>query len=307
MKQDIRDNQEVTNQVETVTKPAQKKGFKRNFVKKDRENHSSKDDSNNPAGNLAAWPVTQAVVYPVIRTDVQYDVDQSIAIETLPLEWIAQTITDGISAVRYGRVSVPGLTNEIEEVEQYIKDAMIVPLIARICAVNNYRFTNEKPSQFEYVAIVAPILGKIGIFENGKGYRITPKMDEALINKGKDVGCLEEFTNKEGKVEFLFKVPDWYTRMMTFFRTNQMMTGIALPRSRYTDSEMLYQLVIANNNIIGANTEASAEDVIISMFLKAAALTEVYGQYRVIYGAITSMRSAIEQIALASLHKLLNR
>lgn len=178
---------------------------------------------------------------------------------------------------------------ERELTEEDLINVFRLSLYARIAQVNQGLKLDGSPRDFEYPSVLGPILGAIGKFEDPqKNLVIEPKLP----------GSASEFV-----VNARLKIPENYSRVVFLLRTVGLQTNFGLPVDRTTQNPSFYQLALSDDEaIIGVTNDASPDMVLVSTLVHMSALVDLFGQYRVLYGAVTQVRSAIQDIALASVH-----
>jgi hypothetical protein len=257
--------------------------------------------------NIENLDVSKINTNPVALTSVKGEFKAEISTNEQPIRWLADAIEDAILAATNFSAETGFEADENEEQEDKvtfdsISDMFVacfkVALGARLAAVADGKVTFSR-RDFEYVSLVGPILAQYGVYENElEAYRIVPVWSESLLNDLKKLKAVNE--------KSVFVVPDWYKAAIRRLRAFGLHTSFGLPKDKLVPTPDMFLLSTdkaANPGVVG-KPDASPQRVFIASLVSSAALTELFGQYRLYYGRISSIRSAVEDIGLKALHKL---
>lgn len=257
--------------------------------------------------------------YPAVADGLQYDERPVVEFNDLPIDWLAEAIVNAVESTSFKEIHTyvsaealegTGLENDPGEL---ITAAFKVAFGARLADVNNKKCLSGR-RDFEYPSLLGPILAAYGRVENGDiGLTIWPTPSDELTNELIEFGC---YTVRECDVEEYsfddvvgFKTPEWYQQFMYFFRNYKLLTNYGLPADKVIVDDSIYRVTTVNttetttdNRLIGREPRITPDVQLISTIVRAASLANIFGQYRVEYCAISSMRSAIEDIALKAIH-----
>lgn len=255
-----------------------------------------------------AFDVKGLVLNPRVLENAESRYTAEVRVNVEPLEWLANAIQIGIESAPGrpidtskiglyvdGKGVTPIKTDTVADIAQVFMATAYVAIGARVLQVSGGRTQFDKKN-FEYVALLLPVISGYGIFSNQEeAYDIVPTLDGALKNKLKVLGCFSE--------NGAFILPEWYSRAMLFFRGQKLMTGFGMPKDIRVDTPMFFKLTAEGNQIIG-HPGASLAEVLIATLVSSSKLTDLFGAYRTFYCGIKSVRSAIEGIGLKALHDL---
>lgn len=254
------------------------------------------------------FDVKGLVINPRVLESAENRYEAEVRVNAEPLEWLANAIQNAIESapgrpINTSRIGLyvgeegvtPSETETAADIAQVFMACAYVAIGARVLQVNQGRTRFDKRN-FEYVALLLPVIAGYGLFSNQEeAYDIVPTLDDALETKLKVLGCF----SKDGA----FIVPEWYSRAMLFFRAQKLMTGFGLPKDIRVDSPMFFKLTAEGDQVIG-HPGASLAEVLIATLVSSSKLTDLFGAYRTFYCGIKSVRSAIEGIGLKALHDL---
>lgn len=291
-------------------------------MNKEKTNNSSKMSSNDTI--VKSFGIEAKVKsQPAVADGLQYDERPAIQFNDLPIDWLAAAIADAVDATSFKEVQTFVTDDQIKDmdlennVEALVTASFKVALGARLADVNNKKcFTGRK--NFEYPSLIGPVIAAYGRVEDSDiGLTIWPTPSDQLTRDLVRLGC---YTVRE-PVESVcfedvqgFRMPEWYQSFMRFYRTYKLLTAYGLPSDKVIADDSIYRVTTVNttetttdNRLIGREPRISPDVQLISTIVRAASLANIFGQYRVEYCAISSMRSAIEDIALKAIHLNANR
>lgn len=261
---------------------------------------------------------------PAVADGLQYDERPTIEFNDLPIDWLAKAIADAVDATSFKEIQTFVTDEDLEgtgienNVEALVTASFKVALGARLADVNNLKCLTGRKN-FEFPSLIGPVIAAYGRVENNDiGLTIWPTPSDALT---KDLVKMDCYTVKNRDDEALcfeevqsFKMPAWYQKFMRFYRTYKLLTAYGLPMDKIIADDMIYRVTTVNttehttdNRLVGREPRITPDVQLISTIVRAASLANIFGQYRVEYCAISSMRSAIEDIALKAIHLNANR
>lgn len=253
---------------------------------------------------------SKVICQPAIVDGVQYDERPEIEFNDLPISWLTNAIVDSLNKTQFKELNrcvddayLPDLLKGAE-ISDLIEACFKGILGMRLADVNEKRCEGGR-ANIEYPSLIGPIVAAYGRVDRSDiGLRITPipsqEFTEELVNlgfytvqSGKDIN----FENVKS-----YQMPMWYRDFMKFFRIYKLMTNYGMPADREVKDDTIYRVTTAHARLVGQPAVIAPDVQLIATVIKAASLATIYGQYRVEYCAITSMRSAIEDIALKAIH-----
>lgn len=230
---------------------------------------------------------------------------------------------------------------EPDDIPGLITASFKVALGARLADLNDKKCACGRVN-FEYPSLIGPIIAAYGKVDlSDIGLLIVPEADEELIADLVEMQCYsvkckdqdKERSNKQkdfkkegkassdngkqtnhenhGEAEALtmadvvsFTMPEWYRKFMMFYRNYKIFTNYGLPKDKFIEDDSIYQVTTndSGSRLKGRKPVITPDVQLISTLVRAASLANIFGQYRVEYCAISSMRSAIEDIALKAVH-----
>lgn len=257
---------------------------------------------------------------PAIADGVEYNLYPHVDFNDLPISWLSSGIIDALEAISFKEIQTcvsdaslegTGLSNTVEEL---LTASFKCVLGMRLADVNNKKCVGGR-ANVEYPSLLGPIVAAYGRVEKRDiGVEIWPCATPELIEDMKNYGCFTVKEMKEGEtlevdntMQYVisYQMPEWYKEFMRFFRIYKLMTNYGMPKDKVVQDDSIYRVTTLSNLggvLIGREPQISPDVQLIATIVKAASLANIYGQYRVEYGAISSMRSAIEDIALKAIH-----
>lgn len=240
-------------------------------------------------------------INPTVLESAQNRYDAAIVVNKEPINWLANVIANAIYDARYTKLEPKSFAlytdgrTENDIAELFIAAAKVA-IGARVYQVSNRR-TGFNKKQFEYIALLGPILGSYGVYHDATlAYDIVPKLSVELEKELKEMGCFSE--------SGAFIVPAWYPDVMAYFRRFHLMTGYGLPRDQIISDPSIFELTVESERVIGTTTAMSVKNVIIATLVSSSKLTDLFGSYRVLYTGLQTVRTSIENIGLKALHDL---
>lgn len=278
---------------------------------------------------------TKVKVFSQPRDDVKTEENPTVDFNALPIQWLTNGIAEAIDRTSYREV-VPAfgeeelngkyltVTDQLELGCKAILGARLLDLNDKKCGVGR--------ANVEYPSLIAPFIAAYGKVDRPEiGLLIKPvpsmKLMDELIEVGvivmQDKECnsediFNEIQEKHPEMDVdevesktvlkmlehvrCYTCPEWYQKLMLWLRRNKLMTNFGMPKDKFIADEGIYKITTEDTALIGVAPVISADTMLIATIVRAAALANVYGQYRVGYGFITGVRSAIEDIALKAIH-----
>lgn len=214
-----------------------------------------------------------------------------------PISWLANTIENAISDASFRDpkpIDIQAGKLKISSISEAFKVAAKVAIGARIFQVSGMPTRFDKKN-FEYVALMGPILGTYGVYHDAtEAYDIVPSLGNTLKSDLQDLGCIDRG---------MFVVPEWYSEVMYIFRRYHLMTGYGLPKETTTDDPSIFKVTVENERVIG-RTAVGVREVLIACLVSSSKLTDLFGAYRTLYTGLHTVRTTIENIGLKALHDL---
>lgn len=241
-----------------------------------------------------------------VLDDLSYEEYPQVSINDLPITWLTETIASALENLSLKDLSdkISAETKKSADLEtatipQLLSYCASVTLGARLADVNKMRIDGGR-SNVEYPSLFGPFIAAYGRVENQEiGLTIIPVPSPELTTQLVKLGCIKKSEFNENKN---FTIPEWYKEFMRFFRVYHLMTNYGLPKDVVIKDDSIYQITTVSNSLIGRQSKVSPDVLLIATMLKATSMATIFGQYRVEYGFITAMRSAIEDIALKAIH-----
>lgn len=270
-------------------------------------------------------------VFPHPRDGFQTEEFPIVDFNDMPIQWLVTATCEALDTISYRGVTAPktSLTQEGVSIEDQLTLSCKMALGFRLLDLNDKKCSNGR-ANVEYWSLLGPFLAAYGKVDRSDiGLRITPLPSVSLLTEmlvhgaiivrkrdGDPIKVWEEIIStrtEEGDSEsdivrilmrevVAFSTPDWYLEMMRWLRTYKLMTNFGLPKDRFISNDDVYRLTTESDAIVGSEPRITADRMLIATIIRAASLANVFGQYRVGYGYITGVRSAIEDIALKALH-----
>lgn len=248
------------------------------------------------------------VMNPTVLEDAEDNYVTEVSCNEVPLNWLANAISDGIALARHDAKVPERLAAKFDNYADLVTAVTKVALGARISQIHHLRGFDKR--NFVYPSVLTPILAKYGEVRNQEeAYTIKPVWSEDLKKDLDSLGALEVQKSK-GDTDWTrntqFHVPDWYEEAVHALSHFGIMAAYGLPKDTTTDDEQIYQVTVEGDRIIGKRG-VSEEFVLTSAFISASKLADLYGAYRTLYGGIRMVRSAIETIGARALHDVIGR
>lgn len=270
----------------------------------------------------------KVVVRAAIADDVSTEERPVVSFNSLPVTWLTESMYQAVYNLTWKEVNdfikvdtKKKFNLEESDIPTLIEKSFKVAFAARILDLNDKKCMTGRVN-FEYPSLFGPIMAAFGKVDAAEyGLEIIPQLEASLLKECVELGCVKvkgytpykeiekgqfqfQAFDKELDMEDVigFQAPEWYQEFMKFFRNYKLMTNYGLPKDKFIKDDSIYQLTTVSDRLVGRKAQVSPDILLISTIIKCASLASIYGQYRVEYCAISSMRSAIEDIALKAVH-----
>lgn len=180
-------------------------------------------------------------------------------------------------------------------------DAFEYILALRCAYVSGLCKGDVHPKEVEYPSLLFPVLAQVGRYLDTHtnvvilpipeiGYQGVLVGADGLDNYG-----LPKFTVAKGKV---IKAPEKFRAVITTMRSYGVNTARGLPMDKDTDTDDVFRLTEAEGAILGGRKEPSSHVLYARALLEMQYLAVLYGEARVQYLAVTSLRSGIDDLVM---------
>lgn len=191
--------------------------------------------------------------------------------------------------------NIYGITRKIPFTKDDLVKAFRKALEARILQVSGVKM-DVQPKLYCYPSILGPVLEMVGKYRNTtKGYTIIPSLCEHKEEEGH-----EALVRKSRAV--LVDMPFFeFERIMNQLESFGVYIARCLPQSVTVDTPDLYMLEIADDVLTG--TEGNLPNPMVMyarIMVQMTYLSVLFGQGRVVYTAISSLRNAVRNSVNAS-------
>lgn len=237
------------------------------------------------------------VVNPTTLNSAETRYDAEVTLNSDPINWLANTIENAISDTMFRDpkpIAIKAGTVSLTTISQCFIAAAKVAIGARVCQVAGLPSKFDKKN-FEYVALMGPILGTYGIYHDAtEAFDIVPALGATLKKDLQDLGCYDKGA---------FIIPEWYPEVMFLFRRYHLMTGYGLPKETTTNDPSIFKVTVEDDVVIGKRA-VGVREVLIACLVSSSKLTDLFGAYRTLYTGLQTVRTTIENIGLKALHDL---
>jgi len=237
------------------------------------------------------------VLNPTTLGTVETRYTADITINPEPIGWLANAIDNAISDASFRDpkpIEVKAGKIKLESIASLFIATAKVAIGARVYQVSGMPTSFDKKN-FEYVALLGPILGTYGVYHDStEAYDIVPVLGDTLKSDLQDLGCFEKGS---------LIIPEWYSDAMMIFRRYHLMTGYGLPKEITTDDPSIFKVTVEQDLVIGRDA-ITVRDVLIACLVSSSKLTDLFGAYRTLYTGLKTVRTTIENIGLKALHDL---
>lgn len=163
-----------------------------------------------------------------------------------------------------------------------------------------------RPAEVRYPAILGPVLASIGRYVHPtSALELVPSIDprmsvwEGIIKYGE--GPNEFSPSKDSLVRWTWDIkrPGVIDRVLSTLLALGCPISIGLPVDVITESDELFRLDNSvDEKLIGSGDFAPSAGIILSRaFLELSTLATLYGEARVVYAALATLRSAVDKLA----------
>lgn len=193
--------------------------------------------------------------------------------------------------LRSFRPSIPFSIDQLRICFRYV-------LAARIGQVAQYQLP-QRPAEVRYPSVLGPMLAAIGRYVHPTAaYEIVPTIDPASDD-------FREVLNLDINVEtgeiarWRIAKPEFYDAVQSYLLAYGLPENLGLPVDLITDTDELYRLDDdESERLVGSGDFApSAGNILNRALLQLGSLAMLYGQHRVIYASIATLRSAVDKLA----------
>lgn len=237
-------------------------------------NHSIDHDllPTNLESMIRPVPVVDGAVYqvPVAAGSVMQQLAQELytAIDQMSLKPLPIEATDVMDAFRY--------------------------LLACRCAyVSGACKMDQHPKDIEYPSLLFPVLAAVGRYvDTGLNLTIVPLPEigyQGVLSEEMN-GPKAVFKVAKGKQ---FTQPEKFQLVMSTFRAFGVNTARGLPMDKDVESDDLYRLDEVEGALMGGKKEPSSHHLYARALVEMQYLATLYGEARVVYLALSSLRSGI--------------
>jgi hypothetical protein len=145
----------------------------------------------------------------------------------------------------------------------------------------------------EYPSILGVVLGGLGKYENVvKGLIIVPVPDvstEELLEFG-----IEFLEDERPNPRARLKTPTNYRKVLGYLRSMGVPTSFGLPMEKFVESDELFRLEVVDDFIQGErDSMPSATLIYIRSLVTFAYLSNLFGEARVSYVAVSQLRASV--------------
>jgi hypothetical protein len=152
------------------------------------------------------------------------------------------------------------------------------------------------PRDIEYPALFGPVLAAVGRYrDETSNVTIIPAPDRD------DLVVVDEKTGlvKEIKKKVRLQQPKAYSKVMSALRVGGVPTIFGLPMGKDAPSDEMFRMDIVDNTLRGCNRQAPSPTTAFARTLvQMAYMASLFGQARVQYAAVASIRSSILDLVL---------
>lgn len=177
--------------------------------------------------------------------------------------------------------------------ESDVVDAFEYLLAARCAYVSGICKIDQHPKDIEYPSLLFPILAAVGRFiDTGLNLTIVPIPEigyQGILSED------EKAAKPSFKVDSKKRVtmPEKFGLVMSTFRAYGVNTARGLPMDKDVESDDLYRLDEVEGALLGGKKEPSSHNLYARAMLEMQYLAALYGEARVTYLALSSLRSGI--------------
>lgn len=178
-------------------------------------------------------------------------------------------------------------------------DAFEYILALRCAYVSGVCKGDVHPKEVEYPSMLFPVLAQVGRYLDTHSNTVILPIPE-IGYQGVLVGTddlddngLPKFKISKGKV---ITAPEKFRQVLTIIRSYGVNTAHGLPMDKDIDNDDVYRLTVAEGAILGHRKEPSSHTLYARALLEMQYLAVLYGEARVQYLAVASLRSGIDDL-----------
>lgn len=177
--------------------------------------------------------------------------------------------------------------------ESDVVDAFEYLLAARCAYVSGICRVDQHPKDIEYPSLLFPVLASVGRFvDTGLNLTIVPIPQVGYQGVLSDDGSSE---HRKFKVDVKKRItqPEKFSLVISTFRAYGVNTARGLPMDKDVECDDLYRLDEVEGALMGSKKEPNVQYLYARAMLEMQYLAAVYGETRVVYMALSSLRSGI--------------
>lgn len=191
-----------------------------------------------------------------------------------------------------------------------LKDMVQIAIDFRVAYVSGLR-TNVHPKNFEYPSFLGPILGQIGIYRNDvKGLELRPTLKAVVSDAAGTVSSIKTgdpsgnqayasgYVSKWVEKDCLM-VPETYGKLVRKLRTLGVTTNFGIPMDKVITDDYIYRIQEVDECLLGSSDQLPpVEQLLVRTLVKLSELQALFGENRVLYSTMVSLRRGITEIAM---------
>jgi len=176
---------------------------------------------------------------------------------------------------------------------QDVMEAFRYVLACRCAYVSGICRTDQHPKDIEYPSLLFPVLAAVGRYvDSSLNLTIVPLPEigyQGVVTEEMK-GQKPTFSVAKGK---LLTKPEKFDLVMSTFRAYGVNTARGLPMDKDIESDDLYRLDEVEGALMGGKKEPSSHHLYARALVEMQYLATLYGEARVVYLALSSLRSGI--------------
>lgn len=191
--------------------------------------------------------------------------------------------------------------DELRYVYRYI-------LALRLAHVSGQKMPDgARPAEIRYPAILGPLLASIGRYVHPTAAlelvpTIHPRMEtwRGLIHIGEGPNSFQPKEKDARPIPWDWDIesPETIDRVLSVLLALGCPMNIGLPVDTVVEGDELFRLDNDEGKLIGSGDFAPSAGTLLSRaFLELSTLAELYGEHRVVYAALATLRSAVDKLA----------
>lgn len=183
---------------------------------------------------------------------------------------------------------------DLQITEEDVMEAFEYLLAARCAYVSNLVKLEDHPKDIEYPTLLFPVLAAVGRYVDANlNLELIPIPEigyqDALSETEDDEGRKLIVPNRKVRL----RKPEKFSRVMATFRAYGVSTSMGLPMDKDVESDDLYRLNEVEDVIMGGSVEPSSHILYVRALLEMQYLACLYGETRVSYLALSSLKAGI--------------